>query len=88
MSARSCCRRAVPRRVIPRTAGGTLSAILLVAMPKCPVCLAAYVSVATGVGIGFTTAKYLRLGLIVICVAALIWMVAPLWRRVIFEKHK
>lgn len=83
MGMRSCCRQAAPR-----TAGGTLSAVLLVLMPKCPICLAAYISMVTGVGIGFTTARYLRLGLIAICVAGLVWLAMPFWRRFVFEKHK
>jgi hypothetical protein len=80
-----CGEKMTPKRrafgVMPRTVGGTLSAVLLVLMPKCPICLAAYVSVATGVGIGLMTAKYLRMGLIVVCVASLVWVSVPLWRR-------
>ena len=47
------------------------SGVLLVLMPKCPLCLAGYLSVATGIGISFTTAKYLRILLIVLCVGSL-----------------
>jgi hypothetical protein len=79
MKARSCCRKAAPR-----TAGGTLSAVLLVLMPKCPICLATYVSMVTGVGIGFTLARYLRFGLIAISLAGLIWLTGPLLRRYYF----
>jgi ABC-type Na+ efflux pump permease subunit len=75
MKTQSCC-----RRVVPRTVSGTMSAVLLVLMPKCPICLAAYLSVATGVGIGLTTAKYLRIGLIALCVVSLLWVSVPLWR--------
>jgi hypothetical protein len=53
-------------------------------MPKCPICLATYISMVTGVGIGFTLARYLRFGLIAISLAGLIWLTGPLLRRYCF----
>ncbi len=69
MKAGACCKK---------TAGGVLPGLLLVLVPKCPVCMALYVSAATGIGIPFVTAKYLRIGLIAGCVGALALFV---WRR-------
>jgi hypothetical protein len=44
----------------------------LVLMPKCPACLAAYVTLSTGLGLTISTASYLRGTLLFICGAALL----------------
>jgi hypothetical protein len=45
---------------------------ILVFMPKCPMCFAAYIAIATGVGISVSLATALRTSLIALCVVALI----------------
>ncbi len=55
-----------------RTAGGLLAGTLLFLMPKCPLCLAAYVTMATGVSLSATTAGHLRAGLIAASVCVLL----------------
>jgi hypothetical protein len=38
-------------------------------------CIAAYVAIISGVGISFTTASYLRFGVLLACVGWLVWWV-------------
>ncbi len=57
---------------------------LLLLMPKCPACLAAYVALWTGLGLSVTVAEHLRTGLITACVALLSYTAVRTlvaWRR-------
>jgi hypothetical protein len=44
-------------------------------MPKCPACLAAYITLWTGLGLSLSTATYLRWALLLICVASLFFLI-------------
>ena len=57
-------------------AGWIVPTTTLALMPKCPVCVAAYVALATGIGISLPTAMYLRVILVVWCLASLVFVAA------------
>jgi hypothetical protein len=56
-------------------------ATLLVLMPKCPLCVAAYFALFTGVGITVSTARWIQILLLVFCLMALAYFAVGYWRR-------
>ncbi|HWX18286.1 MAG TPA: hypothetical protein VN578_00120 [Candidatus Binatia bacterium] len=87
MNARHCCpsqtragdsaRRPVSRlRRGGELAGWLVPSAALALLPKCPLCLAAYVALATGIGLSLPAATYLRTILVVLCAASLVLLTA------------
>ncbi len=67
-------------------AGWIVPGTMLALMPKCPICLAAYVALATGIGLSLPVAAVLRTALLVVCVLSLGFVVGRrVWR---FSKAK
>jgi hypothetical protein len=52
-----------------------LPSAILVSVPKCPACLAAYVTLWTGLGLSLSAATYLRGVLLFLCVASLLLLI-------------
>lgn len=76
-------KRSIHKKVHP--ARILLPGILLMLIPKCPLCLAAWIALGTGIGISFTVAAWLRWGLIAIAIISLCYLIfkstVQLWKN-------
>ena len=62
-------------------AGWILPGTLLAFFPKCPLCVAGYVALATGLGMSLTVATYMRWTLLAFCLGSLAFMASRLISR-------
>lgn len=70
-----------------QTARWALPATLLAVLPKCPICLAAYIAVGTGIGVSITAASWLRMFLVAACLASLSLFAAAHVSRLIARRR-
>jgi hypothetical protein len=61
-------------RAARRASSWIVPGILLAAMPKCPLCLAAYVALFTGFGISLAAAKFAWWSVAIGCIAVLAYL--------------
>jgi hypothetical protein len=82
MSAMRACNCGKARRAIALTKWA-LPATILALLPKCPACVAAWVLLATGVGMTLPTAALVRTSVWGLCVGAISWVALGFaWRLV------
>jgi hypothetical protein len=56
-------------------------ATLLVLMPKCPLCVVAYLALFTGIGVSVSTARWIQILMLVFCLTSLSYIAVRYWRR-------
>jgi hypothetical protein len=89
MTGQCCAGGPASRRLARRlstTAASILPGAVLVVLPKCPLCLAAWLTVVTGVGFSAAGAAWVRGMLVVFWVAAVALAAAPIVRRRAFGR--
>ena len=99
MKTRHCCQIArrdrdnAPRPASRWRHGGEIArwiipSATLVLLPKCPLCVGAYVALFSGVGISVASASHLRTSLLILCVAALLFLALKRLRRLGFQNKE
>ena len=84
----SCCNAAAERKTttwmrrVREILAAVLPSTILVLVPKCPACLAAHVTLWTGLGLSLSTATYLRWVLLFLCVASLLFLIVERLDRI------
>ncbi len=56
-------------------------ATLLVLMPKCPMCVVAYVALLTGIGVSMSAARWIQILILAFCFTSLAYLALRYWRR-------
>jgi hypothetical protein len=70
-----------------RIAGWIVPGAALILLPKCPMCIAMYLGLFTGIGISLTTASSIRAALLTLCSAMLLGLALKSAGRLISRKR-
>ncbi|MEP6704814.1 MAG: hypothetical protein ABJB34_08415 [Acidobacteriota bacterium] len=68
-------------RIANSAARWLLPGALFIIIPKCPLCIVAYVAAFTGIGLSVAAAESIRLLLMTTCIAAFVYLSALVIRR-------
>lgn len=69
-------------------AGWLVPSLLLAVMPKCPMCVAAYVAMVTGLGISLPVAAGIKMGLVALCALTLVAMTGLCLKRYLKSRRR
>jgi hypothetical protein len=86
MKTNECCKNSRKRKLVGSWTGifdWIIPGAIVGLIPKCPMCLAAYVGAWTGIGLSFSAATHLRLALVVLCIGLSFFLSAKSVRRVL-----
>lgn len=81
---KGCCSDGRPGRgrALSSFMGWFLPSALLLMIPKCPLCVVAYIAAITGIGISVSTAAGIRISLILSCICLLAFVLVRSLLRV------
>jgi hypothetical protein len=68
-------------RHCPDVVSAAVPTAILVLLPKCPACIAAYIALVSGIGLSLPATAYSRTLLVILCVTSLIYFIAQQIRR-------
>ena len=78
-----CCLAATKPRLTPhpgrrmiRSTKWIVPTAIIALLPKCPMCLAAYIALATGCSVSISSASHLRTSILAACFCTLAWLIA------------
>jgi hypothetical protein len=74
-------------RRVREVVGLILPGMFLALMPKCPMCLAAYVALGTGFTLSYTSAHLLMRALTALCISTLAFCVVRRMMKYLRQKH-
>ena len=78
-----CCQASSFGQKASKLMPSVVPAVVLLLVPKCPMCLAACLTVATGLSFSATGAAWLRAGIALLWAAAVAHLV---WKRVLMRR--
>jgi len=80
-----------PASRLPRgreVAGWIIPGAILALLPKCPLCLAGYAAVWTGIGLSFSAVTHLRAVIMILCVGVILFLTAKNTGRLVYKFGK